>query len=88
MMFYLLRNEGLFVGPSAALNVTGAVKLARQMGTVPSVFCAVHACSAGLTHRRLPRPRPHHCHGSLRHGSPSYWGVAQYRYRSGACFSS
>ena len=32
MSFYLLRNEGLFVGPSSALNVVGAVKLARQMG--------------------------------------------------------
>ena len=28
---YLLRREGVFVGPSAALNVVGAVKLAREL---------------------------------------------------------
>ena len=28
MAFYCLRNEGVFIGPSAALNVVGAVKLA------------------------------------------------------------
>jgi cysteine synthase A len=27
MCYYLLRNEGIWVGPSAALNVLGAVKL-------------------------------------------------------------
>lgn len=35
-------NEGLFVGPSAALNVVGAVKAARQLGpghTVVTVIC-------------------------------------------------
>jgi len=26
MVFYLLETEGVFVGPSAALNVVGAVK--------------------------------------------------------------
>jgi cysteine synthase A len=30
MAYYLLRREGIFVGPSAALNVAGAVKLARS----------------------------------------------------------
>lgn len=42
MAHYLLRNEGLFVGPSAALNVCGAVKLARRLGpgcTVATVLC-------------------------------------------------
>ena len=42
MAHYLLRNEGLFVGPSAALNVCGAVKLARKLGrgsTVATVLC-------------------------------------------------
>jgi cysteine synthase A len=31
MAHWLLRNEGIFVGPSAALNVVGAVKLARRL---------------------------------------------------------
>lgn len=31
MAYYLLRNEGLFVGPSAALNVAGAVKAALRL---------------------------------------------------------
>ncbi len=42
MTYYLLRNEGLFVGPSAALNVVGAVKLARQLppgATVVTILC-------------------------------------------------
>ena len=42
MAFYLIRNDGLFVGPSAALNVCGAVKLARELGpghTVVTVLC-------------------------------------------------
>ena len=42
MAHYLLRNEGIFVGPSAALNVVGAVKLARKLGqgcTVATVLC-------------------------------------------------
>lgn len=42
MAYYLMRNDGLFVGPSAALNVCGAVKLARELGpghTVVTVLC-------------------------------------------------
>eukprot|EP00730_Choanoeca_flexa_P013080 TRINITY_DN4944_c0_g1_i1.p1 TRINITY_DN4944_c0_g1~~TRINITY_DN4944_c0_g1_i1.p1 ORF type:complete len:366 (+),score=77.31 TRINITY_DN4944_c0_g1_i1:3-1100(+) len=42
MVYYLLRNEGLYVGPSAALNVVGAVKMARELGpghTVATVIC-------------------------------------------------
>jgi cysteine synthase A len=42
MAFYCLRNEGVFIGPSAALNVVGAVKLARILGpgaTVCTVLC-------------------------------------------------
>ncbi|KNC85705.1 hypothetical protein SARC_02116 [Sphaeroforma arctica JP610] len=31
MAHFLLRNEGLFVGPSAALNCVGAVKLVRRL---------------------------------------------------------
>jgi hypothetical protein len=39
---YLLRNEGLFVGSSAAMNCVGAVKAARRLGpghTVVTVLC-------------------------------------------------
>lgn len=42
MAYYLLRNEGLYLGPSAALNVVGAVKLARTLGaghTVVTILC-------------------------------------------------
>jgi hypothetical protein len=38
----VLRNEGIFLGPSAALNVVGAVKLARKLqagSTVVTVLC-------------------------------------------------
>jgi len=34
MAFYLQHHEGIFIGPSAALNVVGAVKLARSLGYV------------------------------------------------------
>ena len=39
---YLLKREGLCVGPSAALNLCGAVKLARKMGpghTIVTILC-------------------------------------------------
>ena len=42
MMVWLARQEGVFVGPSAALNVVGAVKVARLLGeghTVVTVLC-------------------------------------------------
>lgn len=42
MAYFLLRNEGVFVGPSAALNVVAAVKAARVMGpgkTIATVLC-------------------------------------------------
>ena len=42
MGYYLLRREGIFVGPSAAINVVGAVKLARKLGpghTIVTVLC-------------------------------------------------
>ena len=42
MAAYLLRNEGIIVGPSAALNVVGAVKLARLLGpgkTIATILC-------------------------------------------------
>lgn len=42
MAYHLLREEGIFVGPSGALNVTGAVKLAELLGpghTIVTVLC-------------------------------------------------
>jgi cysteine synthase A len=42
MLHYLLRREGLFLGPSSALNVVGAVKAARELGpgsTVVTLLC-------------------------------------------------
>ena len=42
MAYFLKEKEGVFVGPSAALNVVGAVKLARRLGpghTVVSILC-------------------------------------------------
>lgn len=42
MVHYLMRNEGLYVGPSAALNVCGAVKTARLLGpghVIVTVLC-------------------------------------------------
>jgi cysteine synthase A len=45
MMLYLARHEGLFVGPSAALNVVGAVKAARALG--PGKVIATVLCDSG-----------------------------------------
>lgn len=42
MAYYLKRSEGIAVGPSAALNVVGAVRLAVRLGrgsTVATVLC-------------------------------------------------
>ena len=42
MMYYLLRHEGVFVGPSAALNVAGAVRVAKTLppgSTVVTILC-------------------------------------------------
>ncbi|DBA03066.1 TPA: hypothetical protein N0F65_003313 [Lagenidium giganteum] len=42
MAYFLLRNDGIFVGPSSALNVIGAVKMARELGpghTIVTVLC-------------------------------------------------
>eukprot|EP00698_Gefionella_okellyi_P008662 TRINITY_DN215_c0_g1_i1.p1 TRINITY_DN215_c0_g1~~TRINITY_DN215_c0_g1_i1.p1 ORF type:complete len:341 (+),score=63.61 TRINITY_DN215_c0_g1_i1:81-1103(+) len=42
MLYFLLRNEGVLVGPSSALNVCGAVKLARLLpegATVVTILC-------------------------------------------------
>jgi len=42
MSHYLLQHDGLFVGSSAALNVVGAVRLARKLGrgkTIVTILC-------------------------------------------------
>ena len=42
MVYYLKENDGLLIGPSAAINVVGAVKLAKMLGpghTVATVIC-------------------------------------------------
>ena len=42
MFHYLMRNEGLCLGPSACLNVVGAVKLARALpkgSTIVTILC-------------------------------------------------
>jgi cysteine synthase A len=45
MAYYLMRNEGLYLGPSAALNVCGAVKLARLLG--PGKVIVTILCDGG-----------------------------------------
>jgi cysteine synthase len=42
MAYYLLKHDGLFVGSSAALNVVGAVRLARKLGqgkVIATILC-------------------------------------------------
>lgn len=42
MAYYLLKREGIFIGPSAAMNVVGAVKLAKKLGpghSIVTVLC-------------------------------------------------
>jgi len=42
MAYFLKEKEGVYVGPSAALNVVAAVKLAQKMGkgnTIVTVLC-------------------------------------------------
>jgi len=42
MSQYLLKHDGLFIGSSAALNVVGAIKLARKLGkghTIATILC-------------------------------------------------
>lgn len=42
MAYHLLRKDGIFIGPSAAVNVVGAVKLAQKLGpghTIVTILC-------------------------------------------------
>jgi len=47
MCYYLMRNEGIWVGPSAALNVVGAVKLAKKLKLQPHQTVATVLCDGG-----------------------------------------
>ena len=51
MAHYLLENEGLFVGSSAAMNCVGAVKAARVLG--PGRRIVTVLCDGG--HRHLSK---------------------------------
>ena len=48
MAAYLLRNDGLFMGSSAAVNCVGAVKMARALG--PSHMIVTILCDGGQRH--------------------------------------
>lgn len=45
---YLLRNDGLFVGSSAAMNCVGAVKVARALGRGHRIVTVL--CDGGQRH--------------------------------------
>ena len=49
MAYYVLRKEGLFVGPSSALNLCGAVKAARLLP--PGAVVVTVACDGGERYR-------------------------------------
>lgn len=51
MANYLLRNDGLFIGSSAAMNCVGAVKAARALG--PGHTIVTMLCDGG--HRHLSK---------------------------------
>ena len=53
MAYYCLRNEGIFVGPSAALNVVGAVKLARRLPRGSTVVTVLSPLPRGLGPQKL-----------------------------------
>ena len=47
MAAHLLRNDGLFVGSSSAINCVGAVKTARWLGPGHSVVGVMLICTSG-----------------------------------------
>jgi cysteine synthase len=51
MAHFLLRNEGLWVGSSSAVNCVGAVKVARKLGRCKRVVTIL--CDGG--HRHLSK---------------------------------
>ncbi|KAG8386026.1 hypothetical protein BUALT_Bualt03G0106200 [Buddleja alternifolia] len=48
MSRYLLKNDGLFLGSSSAMNCVGAVKVAQQMGPGHTVVTIL--CDSGMRH--------------------------------------
>ncbi|KAI3914839.1 hypothetical protein MKW92_015749 [Papaver armeniacum] len=48
MSRFLLKNDGLFVGSSSALNCVGAVKAAKKMG--PGHTIVTILCESGMRH--------------------------------------
>ncbi|KAI3456820.1 hypothetical protein Pfo_013483 [Paulownia fortunei] len=48
MSRYLLKNDGLFLGSSSAMNCVGAVKVAQQMG--PGHTIVTILCDSGMRH--------------------------------------
>ena len=48
MASYLLKNEGLFIGSSSALNCVGVVKLAKEIG--PGKVIVTLLCDGGNRH--------------------------------------
>lgn len=63
MAFYLLETEGLFVGPSAALNVVGAVKAGKEsllMGTHSRPNASPCVSSISNLTKLAQRPSPQH----------------------------
>ena len=65
-VYKLLRNEGLFIGTSSGINVSGAIKMAKEMGpgkTIVTILCDVGSRSASkifnvefLKSKNLPYP--------------------------------
>lgn len=51
MAYFLLRQEGLFVGPSAAANVAGAVKVACALRLSPEQTIVTILCDGGERYR-------------------------------------
>ena len=48
MAHWLLRNEGLFVGSSSALNIFASYKLARELGPGHTIVTVI--CDSGQRH--------------------------------------
>merc|ERR1712232_219961 len=48
MAHYVMRNEGLFIGSSSALNCVGAVMLAKELG--PGHTIVTMLCDSGMRH--------------------------------------
>jgi cysteine synthase A len=47
MFHHLLRHEGICVGPSAALNVVGAIKVAKKLNLGPDANVVTILCDSG-----------------------------------------